>query len=78
MALTSLFKLSNANTNYFWKVMGYQIQETYARFVPKSSFLFLPFSSVSAFPEAFFLVAVTGVKVAGTNTSFLNPFSWDT
>lgn len=48
------------------------MQETRIKFVPKFLFLpFLPFKPVSAFSEASFLVAVSSIEVAETNTSFL-------
>lgn len=81
MALTSLFESIKADTDCFWKVIRYQIQETYARFILKSLspfllfLLFLLVFSVLAFLGAFFLAAVTGIDIAKTNTSFLDPFS---
>ena len=69
--LTSFFKLSNTNTDYFLKVMGYWIQGTYARFVHKFSFfIFSPFLLIFLVPRAFFLAAVTGLEIIRTNTSF--------
>ena len=73
MTLTSLLELSRANTDFFRKVMGYQMQRTCAKFVPKFSSLFSPFSPVSlvsALLEAFSLSMVTSVKGVESNTSF--------
>lgn len=73
MALNSFLNSNNADTNYFQKMIGYQIQKTYTRFVLKSSslfLLFLPFSPVLAFLRVFFLAIATGVEVIKTDTSF--------
>ena len=57
------------------------MQETYARFVYKFSPTFLLFllfslvSPVSAILKATSLATITNVKVAKTNTSFLDLFS---
>ena len=56
--------------------MGYQIQWTYARFIPKSLSLFLSFLSFSPVSlvlvslGAFSLIVITGVEGTKTNTSF--------
>ena len=75
MALTSLLESKNANTNFFWKVMGYRIYKTHTRF-PKyllsSPYLsILVVSIVLTVSTAFFLFIVTKVEVAKTNTSFI-------
>lgn len=80
IVLILLFKLNNANTDCFGKVIGYKIQETYTRFVRKSLSLFLPFlillqvSPVLAFSRTSSLVSITGIKIVNIDTSFLDLF----
>ena len=64
MTLTLLLKSKSANTDFFLKLMGYQMHKTRARLDPGFS------------PTAFFLATVTGIEVAETVTSFLT-FSSD-
>ena len=78
MALTSLPKSRSANmsTEFFRKVMGYQMHGTRARFGYSPS-LSAPFSSTSEDSIALTvstvssLVSVTGIEIAKTDTSFL-------
>ena len=68
-------KSAKMGTNFFQKMMEYQMHKTYARF---SGYSLLLFSSTLPAPAAsaiFSLVSVTSGKVAKTDTSFLAPFS---
>lgn len=81
MVLTSLLelKITNIGTDFFWKVIGYQIYGTCTRFPGYSPSLFLsilPTSTVStalpvlAVSTAYFLVSITSIEVAKTDISF--------
>ena len=77
MALTPLSKSKSANigTDFFQKVMGYQMYGTYARFSRYSPSLSSPsLPIVSAVSTITSLVLVTVVEVANTDTSFLALF----
>ena len=80
MTLTLLPESKSTNTDFFGKVMGYQIYETYAKFsgyLPLSPPSLAPaVSTVSTVSIAFFLIIVTRIEVAKIDTSFLT-LSWD-
>ena len=79
MALTLLpeSKSTDTGTDFFWKVMGYQMHGTCKRFSGFLPLLLLPSipvpagSTASAVPTISFLVSVIGKEVARTDTSFL-------
>ena len=86
MALTSLpeSKSVDMGIDFFQKMIGYLMHGTYIRFSGdsfslSSPFLLAPVVStvlvVSAISTVFFLVSVTSVKIAKTDTSFLTLFS---
>ena len=64
MALNSLFKLNNINTNFFQKLIRHLINRTCTKFV-------LGYSSFSPFSPTFFLATIIYIEVDKTDTSFL-------
>ena len=79
MALTLIPKSKsiNTSTDFIWKVMGYQIYGTCARFFGYSYSLFLPFlpaPAISIVSTAFSLIPVTSVEIAIIDTSCLYHF----
>lgn len=82
MVLVSLLKLKRAYTNFFQKVMGYQIYGTCIKLVSKylpslpslSTLIVLIVLMVYAVSTASVLATVTGMEIAKINTSFLTLF----
>lgn len=82
MMLILLSKSKNVNTDFLYKVIKDRIYKTYTRSIfrysPPLLSLLAPVAlailAVSVVSIAYFLVAITGVEIAKTDTSFLTFF----
>ena len=84
MVLILLLESKSTNTDFFRKVIGYQIFKTHANLVSGYSLLspsllvqaILAILTMSADSTAFFLVIVTSVEIAKIDTNFLTFFEF--